>query len=77
MTISAPSASICIPCYNGAPYLEACLASAIQQTHTDLEILVLDDGSSDDTVRIAERMAASDARSRIVLNPNNLGLVGN
>lgn len=69
--------SICIPVYNGAPYLAAALASACAQDHADLEILVVDDGSSDDSVAIAQAMAMRDARLRVERNPSNLGLVGN
>ena len=69
--------SICIPTYNGARYLEACLDSVLNQTYKDIEILVVDDGSTDATFEILERYAASDERIRLVRNENNLGLVGN
>lgn len=69
--------SICIPTYNGAQYLEACLDSALSQTHKDIEILVVDDGSTDATFEILRRYAASDQRIRLVRNEHNLGLVGN
>lgn len=75
--MNAPSVSICIPTYNGAPYLEACLLSACSQTYADIEILVLDDGSSDDSVAIARRVAETDNRIRVEVNERNLGLVGN
>ena len=66
-----------MPVYNGAPYLAAALASACAQDHADLEILVVDDGSSDDSLLIAQAMAMRDARIRVERNPSNLGLVGN
>lgn len=69
--------SICIPTYNGARYLKACLDSVLNQTYKDIEILVVDDGSTDATLEILERYAASDERIRLVRNENNLGLVGN
>lgn len=69
--------SICIPTYNGARYLEACLDSVLSQTYKDIEILVVDDGSTDATLEIIERYAASDQRIRLVCNEHNLGLVGN
>jgi glycosyltransferase involved in cell wall biosynthesis len=72
-----PSVSICIPTYNGARYLEECLESAIGQTHRNLEVLAVDDGSSDDTVSILQRYAQRDRRVRLVQNPSRLGLVGN
>jgi len=69
--------SICIPTYNGAAFLDDCLNSAKAQTHSDLEILVLDDCSSDDTLAVAERHARQDPRIKVSLNSCNLGLVGN
>lgn len=69
--------SICIPTYNGARYLEACLHSLLCQTYTDIEILAVDDGSTDNTFEILERYASRDQRIRLVRNDRNLGLVGN
>lgn len=69
--------SICIPTYNGAQYLEACLDSVLNQTYKDIEILVVDDGSTDATFEILERYAATDQRIRLFRNECNLGLVGN
>jgi glycosyltransferase involved in cell wall biosynthesis len=75
--MSDPLVSICIPTYNGARYLEECLESAIEQTHRNLEVLAVDDGSSDDTVSILQKYAQHDPRVRLVQNPSRLGLVGN
>src|SRR5437899_12562971 len=72
-----PSVSICIPTYNGAAHLAPCLESALNQTWTDFELLIVDDASSDDTVAITEACAARDRRVRVARNPRNLGLVGN
>lgn len=74
--------SICIPTYNGARYLEACLDSVLSQTYKNIEILVVDDGSTDATLKILGRYVASDQRIRlvrnvVVSNEHNLGLVGN
>jgi len=69
--------SICIPVYNGARYLRPCLDSALAQTLRSIEILVVDDGSTDESVAIAAQYAAADARVRVERNPGNLGLVGN
>ena len=54
--------SIIIPVYNGAPYLEAALRSALAQTWMDIEIIVVDDGSQDDSVAIARRFVGSRVR---------------
>jgi glycosyltransferase involved in cell wall biosynthesis len=69
--------SICIPTYNGAQYFEACLDSVLNQTYKDIEILVVDDRSTDNSVEIVEHYAAIDQRIRLVQNEHNLGLVGN
>lgn len=46
--------SVVIPCYNGAAYLRETLESALAQTHAPLEVIVVDDGSTDDSAAIAE-----------------------
>ena len=46
--------SIITPCYNGAPFLHATLQSALAQTHAPLEVIVVDDGSTDESAAIAE-----------------------
>jgi len=69
--------SICIPTYNGAEFLDACLESASAQTHREVEILVVDDCSADETVAVAERHAQQDPRIIVSRNARNLGLVGN
>ena len=57
-----PLISVIIPVWNGAPYLEKCLTSILTQSVTDLEVIVVDDGSTDDTWAILTRMAESDPR---------------
>ena len=69
--------TICIPLYNGANFLHKCLESAINQTHQDLEILVVDDFSTDESVFIVKRFIEKDNRIRLIQNKENLGLVGN
>lgn len=69
--------SICIPTYNGAKYLQQCLQSAQAQTFTAVEILLVDDCSSDGTVDLARALTAGDPRVRVLCNDRNLGLVGN
>src|SRR5262245_48814013 len=51
--LRAPSISIVVPCYNGALYLRETLESALAQTVPPLEVIVVDDGSTDDSVAIA------------------------
>jgi hypothetical protein len=58
--------SVVIPAYNAASHLAATMRSASAQTFRDLEIIVVDDGSKDDTSAVAEALAASDDRIRII-----------
>lgn len=74
---NAPLVSVCIPMYNGARYLQAALDSASAQTLTDLEILCVDDGSTDGTLEIVRAHQARDPRVVLVRNEENQGLVGN
>ncbi|MFZ6002404.1 MAG: glycosyltransferase family 2 protein [Actinomycetota bacterium] len=69
--------SICIPVFNGAAHLDEALRSARSQTVSPLEILVVDDQSSDGSLAIAERHAAEDPRIRIERNRENMGLAAN
>lgn len=55
-------ASIIIPAYNAAATLEECLAACANQSHPAAEVIVVDDGSSDDTPTIAERLGAQCVR---------------
>ncbi|MGP8214413.1 MAG: glycosyltransferase family 2 protein [Bacteroidia bacterium] len=75
--MNAPIVSICIPTYNGEKYIGQCIESALHQTYTNTEILIVDDGSSDNTCNIVEGFAAKDKRIRFLRNEKNLGLVAN
>ena len=72
-----PKVSVAIPTYNGALYLEECLESAVNQTFSDIEIVIVDDCSSDETLEIAGRYARLDNRVKVLCNKTRLGLVGN
>ena len=75
--MTAPLVSVCVPLYNGSRYLDACLEGISQQTFRDFEVLIVDDGSSDDGPSIARRWIEADPRFRLHVNGANLGLVGN
>ncbi|MFC7730357.1 glycosyltransferase family 2 protein [Actinomadura keratinilytica] len=62
----APTISLVVPIYNVAPYLDACLRSLAAQTCRDLEVVMVDDGSTDDGGRIAAKFAAADSRFRLL-----------
>lgn len=65
-----PLISVVIPVYNVAPYLSRCLMSVSKQTYTALEIIVVNDGSTDDGAKIAEKYASKDKRIRLLNKPN-------
>lgn len=62
--------SVVIPAYNAAATLDETLSSVRGQTHRALDIIVVDDGSRDETVAIARRHAAEDPRVRIITQEN-------
>ncbi|RGP08489.1 glycosyltransferase family 2 protein [Parabacteroides gordonii] len=66
--------SIIIPVYNVDPYLETCLSSCINQTFRDIEIIVVNDGSTDTSSRIIAKYAAVDERI-VVVSKKNEGLI--
>lgn len=72
-----PEISICLPVYNGAKYLRQAIESALSQTYADFELLISDDGSSDDSVSIAQEYADKDKRVIAWRNEQNLGLFEN
>ncbi len=68
-----PLISIIIPVYNVEQYIARCLDSCINQTLRDIEIIIVDDCGSDDSIAIAQRYADKDSRIRIIHNEKNLG----
>ncbi|MCL2072996.1 MAG: glycosyltransferase [Marinilabiliaceae bacterium] len=72
-SFSAPRISIIIPCYNLSGYLEPCLNSCILQTYPNIEILMINDGSQDNTKEIIDYYAKLDSRV-VPINKNNEGV---
>lgn len=72
-----PLVSICIPTYNGDKYLTETLECAINQTYPNIEIIITDDCSTDNTTSICEFYAKQDRRIKFYQNKTNLGLKGN
>lgn len=62
--------SIIIPVYNTAPYLEACIESVAGQTWNNLEIILVNDGSTDNSLSICRKYQQEDQRIRVVDQPN-------
>ena len=65
--------SVVVPVYNVAAYLEPCLESLARQTMSDLEVVMVNDGSTDESPQIATAFAARDSRFRLV-HQENAGL---
>ena len=62
--------SVIIPVYNTKQYLESCLDSILSQTYTDLEVLFIDDGSTDGSAQLLDAFAARDSRIRVIHQQN-------
>ena len=62
--------SVIIPVYNCGDYLPRCVGSLTDQTYGNLEIILVDDGSTDDTPEICDRLAETDSRIAVVHKPN-------
>lgn len=58
--------SVLVPAYNTGLYIEKCIESIQNQTYTNIDIIVVDDGSTDGTVEIACHYAESDARIKVI-----------
>ena len=65
-----PKVSVVIPVYNIEEHLRECLNSVIRQSYPDLEIICVDDGSTDSSLAILQEYAASDNRIQIISQPN-------
>lgn len=79
--VNAPIFSIILPVYNTRDLVEAAIRSALDQSETDIEVIVIDDGSTDDSAAICERLVQEDTRLRLFRKSNegqgvgrNLGL---
>ena len=66
--------SVIVPVYNIEDYLPRCLSCLKAQTYTNLEIILVDDGSTDGSGRLCDEFAASDPRTRVIHHPENRGL---
>ncbi len=62
--------SVIVPIYNTAKYLENCLNSIVNQTHRELEIILVDDGSTDESGKIADTYAKKDQRIKVIHQKN-------
>ena len=62
--------SVIVPVYNASRYLRRCIKSVISQNHHDLELILVNDGSTDDSIDICNEYAATDSRITVIDKPN-------
>ena len=74
MSKKVPLVSVIMPAYNAAPFIEEAISSVVNQTITDWELIVIDDGSNDATREIIAKSGERDDRIRVVMNEENMGV---
>lgn len=62
--------SVIIPLYNSASYIEKCVRSCLEQTYENIEVIVIDDGSTDDGLDVVKKIASKDGRVRFFHKKN-------
>lgn len=72
-----PLVSVLIPSYNSGPYLDDSIGSILAQTYTNWELIITDDCSTDNSVKVAKKYASNDKRIRVYKNEKNRGISGN
>ena len=65
-----PKISVIVPVYNVEPYLHRCVDSILVQTHTDFELILVDDGSPDNCGVICDEYAQKDSRIHVIHQQN-------
>ena len=74
MSKKVPLVSVIMPAYNAASFIEEAISSVVNQTITDWELIVIDDGSSDATREIIAKLGECDDRIHVVMNAENMGV---
>ena len=75
MIMNSELVSICVPAYNSAAYIKRTINSILRQSYENIELVVVDDNSTDNTVEIVRSI--KDDRLRLICNEENLGMTGN
>jgi glycosyltransferase involved in cell wall biosynthesis len=73
-TADSPRVTVMVANYNTARYLPECLDSLLNQTYQDFEVLIIDDGSTDNSLEICQKYVADDVRFRLMRLESNQGL---
>ena len=71
--MTRPRVSVVVPCYNYGHFLPQAVASALDQSGVDVDVLIVDDCSTDDSAAVAQRLAAADPRIDVLLHETNQG----
>lgn len=66
--------SVVMSVYNGQKYLSEAIESILNQTYTNFEFIIIDDGSTDNSLEIVQKYAKEDDRIRVIVNEKNIGL---
>ncbi|UEA16880.1 glycosyltransferase family 2 protein [Pasteurella canis] len=74
--VSMPLVSVLICAYNVDKYIEECIDAILNQTYKKLEIIIVNDGSVDDTLLLLNNFAKRDSRIKIINNEKNIGFIG-
>ena len=72
--MKTPKVSVILPTYNGSRFIAKSIESVLSQTFDDLELIIIDDGSTDRTAEVAEEFTRKDRRVIFVRNKENLGI---
>lgn len=70
---SRPSVTVVIPCYNYGHYVSTAVRSVLDQPDVDVEVIVIDDASTDGSAEVVRELAAADPRVRAILHRRNFG----
>lgn len=68
--MSNPEFSVIVPVYNAEEYLDECVSSVLNQSYTDFELLLVDDGSKDNSPGICDRLSSADSRVKAIHTEN-------
>ena len=72
-----PTVSVCIPSYNYQAYISEAITSVLSQTYKNIELIIIDDCSSDNTEEVVNKYLGTDKRLRFYKNKQNVGMVAN
>ena len=65
-----PLVSVVIPMYNAEKFIDKCITHLVHQTYNNLEIIIVDDGSTDNSIAVCKKWAQQDKRIKIIPQEN-------